>query len=131
MSGDPNPTLGRITWVDLTVTHAEAVRDFYAAVAGWTPASVDMGEYVDFNMLGTDGAPAAGICHARGDNANLPPAWLIYITVDDLDARLEACRTLGGAVLAEPRALGPMGRFAVVRDPAGAVAALYEAAPAE
>jgi predicted enzyme related to lactoylglutathione lyase len=131
MSGGTNPTLGRITWVDLTVTQADAVRDFYTAVVGWTPADVDMGEYVDFNMLGTDGTPAAGICHARDSNTGLPPTWLIYITVDDLDARLETCRTLGGDVLAEPRSLGAMGRFAVVRDPAGAAAALYEPAPPE
>ena len=29
--------------------------------------------------------PVSGICHARGSNADLPPVWLIYITVADLE----------------------------------------------
>jgi len=32
--------------------------------------------------------PVAGICHARGENAAMPPAWMIYITVRDLDESL-------------------------------------------
>jgi predicted enzyme related to lactoylglutathione lyase len=36
--------------MDLTVADAPAVRDFYAAVAGWTPAEVPMGEYSDYCM---------------------------------------------------------------------------------
>jgi predicted enzyme related to lactoylglutathione lyase len=42
MSATPKP--GTITWQDLTVGDAEAIRDFYAAVVGWTPESVKMGE---------------------------------------------------------------------------------------
>jgi predicted enzyme related to lactoylglutathione lyase len=128
MSDGSNRELGRVGWTDLTVEDAGTVRDFYAAVVGWAAADVDMGGYADFTMLGDDGEPAAGICHARGGNAGLPPAWLIYITVDDLDARLAACRAHGGTVLAEPRSVGAMGRYAVIRDPAGAAAALFEAA---
>lgn len=36
--------------MDLTVADAPAVRDFYAAVAGWTPAEVPMGGYSDYCM---------------------------------------------------------------------------------
>jgi predicted enzyme related to lactoylglutathione lyase len=126
MSDRANSELGNITWVDLTVDDAEGIRDFYGAVAGWTAADVEMGGYSDFNMLTTDGVPAAGICHARGDNQGLPPSWLVYITVDDLERRLDVCRSLGGTVLVGPRSLGEMGRMAVIRDPAGAAAALFE-----
>src|SRR5688500_1777467 len=79
--------LGTVTWVDLTVADAPGVRDFYEAVVGWTPREVDMGGYADFEMLPPAGAgsseataaadkPAAGICHARGGNAKLPPQWI-------------------------------------------------------
>jgi predicted enzyme related to lactoylglutathione lyase len=129
MSDTPDADIGRIAWTDLTVDDAETVRDFYAAVAGWTFADVDMGEYADFNMLGGDGTPVAGICHARGGNAGLPPVWMVYITVHDLDESLSACRARGGTVIGEPRAVGDAGRFAIIRDPAGAVAALYEVPP--
>lgn len=121
------PAPGSISWTDLTVPDAIAVRDFYAAVAGWTVQPVDMGGYEDFCMMraGSD-VPVAGICHARGENAALPPLWLVYITVPDLEASLRACTARGGSVLAPVREMGG-GRMAVIRDPAGAVAALYQA----
>jgi predicted enzyme related to lactoylglutathione lyase len=114
------PKVGTVVWQDLTVPAAERVRDFYAAVVGWRPEPVEMGGYSDFNMVapGTD-QPAAGICFARGANARLPPQWLIYVTVADLDASLEACAERGGVVVDGPRGMGEQ-RFAVVRDPAGA-----------
>ena len=120
---------GSISWIDLTVDDAERLRRFYERVVGWSAAPVDMGGYADYNMTvpSTD-TPAAGICHARGANAELPAQWLIYITVDDLDSSVNRCRELGGSVIAAPRSLGEHGRFCVIRDPAGAVAALFERA---
>jgi predicted enzyme related to lactoylglutathione lyase len=116
---------GRIGWADLTVQDAPAIRDFWAAVTGWEPDPVSMGDYSDFNMLDGERRPAAGICHARGSNADMPTAWLPYVVVDDLDASLEAAVRMGGEVVVPLR--GPEGgRFAVVRDPAGAVLALWE-----
>jgi hypothetical protein len=122
MSTTPKP--GTITWQDLTVGDAEALRDFYAAVVGWTAEPVKMGDYADFTMK-ADGEAIAGVCHARGGNADLPPQWLVYITVDDLDHSMDECVRLGGAIIAAPRGLAG-GRFCVIRDPAGAVCALYQ-----
>jgi len=118
---------GRIGWIDITVDDAEGLRDFYAAVAGWRPEGISMGDYDDFTMTlpGSD-EPAAGICHARGSNAQMPAQWLIYITVDDVDASAGTCEGLGGKVLVGPKAMGG-GRIAVIEDPGGAVAALYQA----
>jgi hypothetical protein len=116
--------VGRVTWVDLTVDDAESVRDFYASVVGWRPEPVDMGAYADFNMTGpADGVPRAGVCHARGANAGLPPVWLVYFEVRDLEAALREVRDRGGDVLVGPRSSG-QGGFAVIRDPAGAICAL-------
>src|SRR5438132_7184625 len=81
MSATPEP--GTISWQDLTVGDAEAVREFYQAVVGWKPEPLSMGAYSDF-VMSADGTPVAGICHARAANADLPPVWLIYITVEDL-----------------------------------------------
>ena len=126
MSDSAKPETGSIGWFDLTVENAESVRDFYAAVTGWSPSPVSMGDYDDFNMTAPkSGLPMAGICHARGGNAGLPPAWLIYITVEDVDASAKTCAELGGEIVAAPRDMGEMGRYCVIQDPAGAVAALF------
>lgn len=126
MSEAPKPVMGRVGWIDLTVGDATGLRDFYAKVAGWKPSDVSMGDYADFNMLDSEGVPAAGVCHARGGNADMPPQWMIYVYVADLDASLAACRAGGGQVVAGPKTMGAA-RYAAIRDPAGAVMGLYQA----
>ena len=126
--GDAKQPVGSVSWTDLTVSDAPAIRRFYESVVGWTASGLDMGGYEDYCMnLPTNGQTVAGICHARGQNADLPAQWLIYITVADLEASLRQCRKLGGTVVVEPREMG-QGSMAVIRDPAGAVAALFEPA---
>jgi hypothetical protein len=122
--------VGTISWTDLTVPDAVRVSEFYAAVVGWKTMGIDMGGYQDFCMM-PPGAkkPAGGICHARGDNQNLPAQWLVYITVADLRTSLKHCLAQGGKIVAPLREMG-MGKMAVIQDPAGAVAALFEHAVA-
>jgi predicted enzyme related to lactoylglutathione lyase len=120
------PPVGAVAWIDLTVPDAAAVRDFYRDVVGWSVSEVKMGDYADFCMHPSQAAaPVAGVCHARGDNADLPPQWLIYITVAELDASLARCIQRGGKVVAGPKSMAGYGRVAVIQDPAGAVAALF------
>jgi len=118
---------GQIGWIDLTSPDATALRDFYQRVVGWTAAPVDMQGYQDFCMHPPgEEQPVAGICHARGGNAGIPPVWLIYLTVENLEESLKHCQELGGEVLRPATPAGPNGRFGIIRDPAGAVCALYE-----
>lgn len=86
-----------------------------------------MGDYEDFSMLVADGECVAGICHGRGGNAGLPSQWLMYVNVDNLDQSLQRVRKGGGEIVAGPRTMPGYGRYAVIRDPAGSVCALFEA----
>jgi predicted enzyme related to lactoylglutathione lyase len=118
--------IGSVVWVDLTVADAEGIRDFYREVVGWRPEPVDMGEYEDYNMtIPASGKPAVGVCHARDTNANVPPAWLIYVAVPDVTASAQRCVELGGKIMDGPRLMGPS-LFCAIQDPAGAMLALYE-----
>jgi predicted enzyme related to lactoylglutathione lyase len=129
MSDAPKLPVGAIGWTDIAVPDADTLRDFYAAVVGWKWDGFDMGGYSDYVMMEPEsGKAVGGICHARGGNAGLPAAWLVYITVADLERSVEEVKARGGAVLKGPAQAGPSGRFAVIRDPAGAVAALFQSA---
>jgi predicted enzyme related to lactoylglutathione lyase len=122
--------VGSISWSDLTVDDAERVRDFYEKVVGWKSQAFDMGGYSDYVMSTPKRGKepervVAGICWKRGPNADLPSQWLVYLIVPDLAASLASCKKLGGALVAGPRALSG-GTVAVVRDPGGAVCALFQ-----
>jgi uncharacterized protein len=118
---------GQIGWVDLTVPDAEQVRDFYRAVVGWEYREVDMDGYADYAMTNLEGRDVTGICHARGINEGLPAQWLVYFTVLDLAFAVDEAVAHGGAVITAPTDMGA-GQFAVIRDPAGAVCALFQPA---
>ncbi|MGH9766758.1 MAG: VOC family protein [Blastocatellia bacterium] len=129
MSDQKNAKIGSITWIDLTVENAEQIRDFYSAVVGWSASGVDMGGYNDFNMNAPETeTPVAGVCHARGGNAGLPPIWLIYVNVEDIERSIARCVELGGQVIAGVKTMVGHGRYCVIRDPAGAALALFEPA---
>lgn len=127
MSEAESTETGAIGWIDLTVENAEEIRDFYRAVVGWKPEPVSMGEYDDFNMTAPEsGRPMAGVCHARGGNADLPPVWIVYFTVKNVEESAARCREMGGKILSGPKGGDEHGRYCVVADPEGAVCALFQ-----
>lgn len=127
-AGDGAPGVGRIAWLDLTVAAAVATRDFYQAVVGWSVQDVAMQDgderYADYTMLGGDGAPAAGVCHARGTNRDLPPVWMIYLPVGDLAESLSRVPEEGGRVVTAMQDEAGAFMYAVVQDPVGVYLAL-------
>jgi predicted enzyme related to lactoylglutathione lyase len=123
--------VGRISWLDLTVSDASATRDFYRQVVDWSVNDVEMvdaGErYADYNMLGNDGIPAAGVCHARGVNLGLPPIWMIYLPVGDLAESVRRVREEGGKIIKTTPGNDAEYAYALVQDPVGAHLALVPA----
>ena len=120
------PVPGSIAWADITVPSARKLRDFYRRVVGWKAEEVPMGPYSDYGMIPPgERMMVAGVCHARGVNADLPPVWLLYVVVRDLDRAAKAATRLGGKITTAPRAMGG-GKVCVIRDPAGAHLALYQ-----
>ena len=119
---------GRIAWLDLTVAHATETLAFYQDVVGWSAEEVHMedaaGQYADYALCTPDGTAVAGVCHARGVNANLPPVWLICLPVGDLSESLSRARREGGELVDARKGSAGDYTYAVVRDPVGACLAL-------
>ncbi len=120
--------MGRIGWLDLTVADAFATRDFYRQVVGWSVQDVAMEDggahYADYTMLGDDGNPAAGVCHARGANLGLPPVWMIYLPVGDLAESLRRVQEEGGKLIKSVQGTDGAYIYAAVQDPVGVYIAL-------
>lgn len=123
--------VGTIRWLDLTVADADSIRDFYREVVGWSAQDVAMehagDRYADYNMLDGRGTPAAGVCHARGVNAGLPPVWMIYLPVGDLAESLRRVEEEGGTIVKTMKGKDGAYVYAAIRDPIGAHVALTPA----
>jgi predicted enzyme related to lactoylglutathione lyase len=91
-NGNAATPVGRNCWLELTVSDAAATRDFDRRVIGWSVHNIEREDgsqsYADFQMLDGNAKPVAGICHARGVNRDLPPVWLLYLPVGDMDESL-------------------------------------------
>lgn len=111
---------GSLCWVELNTRDVEAARPFYESVFGWT-AETHEGD-MPYTELHNDGPAVAGMM-AMSDQvpAEVPPHWLVYFGTDDVDATAEQARELGGEVVFGPMDIPDMLRFAVLRDPQGAV----------
>ena len=124
-----NPKPGQIGWLDITAPEADTLRDFYSTVVGWTASPISMGEYNDYAMSpGGDGKAVTGICHARDGNATIPTAWVPYFVVADADKSLTDALARGAEVIRPMTSYGPDSKYCVLRDPAGAVFAVFQAA---
>jgi uncharacterized protein len=121
-------SVGRIAWLDLTVPDASATRDFYREVVGWSVQDVAMADddaqYADYAMVSEDGSGVAGVCHARGMNADLPPVWMLYLPVGDLAESLRRVEEEGGTVIKAAQDEHGAYVYAAVQDPVGVFFAL-------
>jgi len=126
--GTGSDSVGRIAWLDLTVSEASVTRDFYRDVVGWSVQDVEMtdeGErYADYALCTSDGTAVAGVCHARGVNRAIPPVWLICLPVGDLAESLGRVQEGGGEVVEARKGTSGEYVYAVIRDPVGACLAL-------
>lgn len=84
-----------------------------------------MGDYNDYTMMDSEGEEVAGVCHLRGVNMGIPPVWMLYVAVEDLDEALAKVALAGGSVVTGVRDMGSH-RMAVIKDPAGAMLALSQ-----
>jgi predicted enzyme related to lactoylglutathione lyase len=121
----PAPTTGRFAWHELHTTDRARALKFYASLVGWETKEVPMGPGEPYGLCLLHGKDIAGILKSKA-GPGVPPHWLPYIAVDDVDASAAKVTELRGKVLNAPMDIPDVGRFAVVADPQGAAFALYK-----
>jgi hypothetical protein len=117
---------GCFGWNELGTRDVDAAGSFYREVFGWTTEERSMGEMGTYYVwkLGENGVGGMMDIGAILP-AEVPAHWLVYFTVESLDAALDYVNGNGGGVNAGPMEV-EVGRFAVVRDPFGAVFAVLQ-----
>jgi predicted enzyme related to lactoylglutathione lyase len=117
--------VGRFVWHELhTGDRAQALK-FYSTLVGWETKDVSMGPGEAYGLCFLNGKDHAGITKSMAP-AGVPPHWLPYLAVEDVDAAAAKVKDLGGKVMSPPMDIPNVGRFAVVTDPTGAAFALHK-----
>lgn len=116
---------GAFSWAELNARGVEQIVPFYERVFGWTTRVSDGGDrpYYEFQL---DGQSILGALETPPEvPAEVPPHWVVYFDVEDVDVSAQRARQLGAREV-----LGPMdfpgGRFALVTDPQGALFGLLK-----
>jgi predicted enzyme related to lactoylglutathione lyase len=111
---------GAICWVELDTTDPAAAEGFYTKVFPWTAKRSP--EYTEWQMGGTS---LGGMMKIPEEWGPVPPNWLVYFMVDDVDASVVKAGGLGATPIVPGMDIPNMGRFAVLKDPQGAVFAIF------
>jgi len=119
---------GTPSWIDLATTDPDGAKTFYAGIFGWTVVDVPTGAGV-YTMFMLKGKPVAAVFGIGEDMAarGVPPHWVTYMAVDDVDEAAARVTSAGGTVVQAPRDVMDSGRMAMALDPTGASFALWQA----
>lgn len=113
---------GMPVWYELLAADLPKARKFYASVVGWTFVQSDIPEAPDYWFLSRPGGGATGGAMQLTDEmvaGGGRPIWLMYLAVEDVDAKVAAIEAAGGSVLMPAFDLNGVGRMALVKDPQG------------
>lgn len=109
--------IGRFVWHDLVTPDVAAAKKYYSDLLGWTYKEFDMGEE-SYSMIHAAGTEWGGFMDLHPERG-LPPHWVSYVTVPDVDAALATAEQGGGKVLVPGMDIPTVGRFAVIESPKG------------
>jgi uncharacterized protein len=115
-------------WADLNARGVDKALPFYQRVFGWAlkPSGSPDQPYTEFQV---DGESFAGATEMLAMvPAETPSYWMVYFTVDDVDATHRKAVDIGARELVPPLDF-PGGRMSIVSDPQGAAFGLMSLKP--
>lgn len=125
---DGEPRTGEFSWHELVTTDYEAAFRFYSELFGWDRMDeMDMGPAGIYLIYGRKGIQLGGMFNKTPDMP-MPPMWMEYAMVDDVDAATETVKARGGQILNGPMEVPGGDRIVQCMDPQGAMFALHSRA---
>lgn len=117
---------GTFGWNELGTRDPAKAKEFYGAVFGWGGEDEESERGGTYTVWKVGDAMVGGMLDIAGMLPDeIPAHWLVYFTVEDTDAAIAKVEAGGGDVRFGPMDV-PVGRFAVLADPFGAVFAVMQ-----
>ena len=119
---------GSFVWHELRTTDCKAAQDFYTHVVGWEAKPSGDPSGIPYTLLAAGGFDVVGLMQLSPDMlaGGIPPAWVGFIDVDDVDAYAQRVEQAGGKLHCPPMDIPHVGRFVSAEDPQGATFLLFD-----
>jgi predicted enzyme related to lactoylglutathione lyase len=114
---------GMFSWFELQTTDVAEAAKFYGTLFGWKTEEMSV-PGMPYTVVSAGGEQVGGMMAMPPQAKGTPPYWGIYVSVDDVDAAMKKAQKLGGTTIMAPTDIPTVGRFAVLKDPQGAMIAL-------
>ena len=112
--------VGAFSWNELMTTDVKGAKAFYGQLFGWGMQDMNSAG-MDYTMAKLGDKEIAGMMAIPDKAKGMPPTWGGYVTVTDVDEMLTRVEKLGGKIFVPAQDIPDIGRFAVIRDPQGAM----------
>lgn len=113
---DRNTTHGAPSWVEYNGKDPEGMRKFYTDVLGWSVTDMPMADGSSYAYIGIGEQGVGGFSPRPMEQSG----WIVYLTVDDVDARFKKAVDAGATAMMEPFDAPGVGRMCHLMDPTGA-----------
>jgi uncharacterized protein len=118
---------GTLCWADLSTPDPKRASEFYSALFGWE-FMLDPKDKSGYLHIKNGEHFIGGVPPASVRQPGVPPHWLAYFEVSDVDATANNAKKMGAKLCFDPMTLEGVGRFAVISDPQGAAFAIFKSA---
>ena len=122
VKGEP----GAIMWNELVTNDQKDATDFYTGLLGLGSGSME--GPMEYTLLKASGDDVAGVMQITEDMGPVPPNWMVYFGVANVDDTTSQAESLGAIVLVPGTDIPGIGRFATIQDPQGAVFGIFTGA---
>jgi predicted enzyme related to lactoylglutathione lyase len=114
-------------WAELDTTDVGSAEKFYTALFGWgVKRGGEAANETPYTEWQRGGTSIGGMMTIPKEWGPVPPNWLVYFMVSDVDAAAKKAGELGGHAIVPPTDIPKTGRFSVIGDPQGAVFAVFK-----
>jgi hypothetical protein len=110
--------------IELQTQDLAKAKDFYSRLFDWKLEDLPVPGGMPYTMINVGEGTGGGMF--ENPDAEVPSHWLAYVGVDDIEASTIKARELGATVLQDVMQIADYGWLSVLRDPTGAVFALWK-----
>ncbi|NOZ02779.1 MAG: VOC family protein [Deltaproteobacteria bacterium] len=111
---------GKFVWFEVMTHDIDKAKAFYTQMFGWEVEEMSMEGGFVYSAFRNGGANFGGLFPMDKSMKDVPPHWLGYLSVDDVDETAKKIESAEGMIAVEPMTVPGVGRMALALDPEGA-----------